>query len=123
MNAPRFFTSHTGELVRHADCATIRPLFARHCVSITNGLELRASLRAGRYAWPGGYTVAYVTNDSGTLCPDCVRAEIHQCIYSLRHNTRDGWRIVGMISAAESDDACTCDHCGREVWAGVESDV
>jgi len=105
-----FFTSHAGELVRYSDCATIRPLFARHSRNIETGLALRASLRAG------GYAVAYITDDGGALCPDCVRANLHQCIYSMRHGTRDGWRIVGMMHAGETDDACTCDHCCREIW-------
>lgn len=119
----RFFTSDAGALVRHADCETVRPLFARHSRDIGTGPELRASLRAGGYAWPGGYALAYIAGDGGTLCPDCVRAELYQCIYSLRHDIRDGWRIAGMISAAESDSECTCDHCGREVWAGMEGEA
>lgn len=119
MIAPRFFTSHTGALVRHADCATVRPLFARHARDIATGAELRASLRAGSHAWPGGYALAYFATDGGTLCPDCVRAELYQCVYSLRHDIRDGWHIAGLMSESETDSACTCDHCGREVWPGA----
>lgn len=120
MNAPRFFTSDAGALVRHADCETVRPLFARHCAIIGTGAELRASLRAGPVAWPGCYPVAYLTADGGTVCPDCVRAELAQCVYSLRHDIRDGWRVAGLVSQAATDNACTCDHCGREIWPGAE---
>lgn len=120
MNAPRFFTSHAGELVRHADCATVRPVFARHFSIIATGAELRATLRAGSHAWPGGYAVAFIMADGGTVCPECVRAELYQCVHSLRHGIADGWRPIALACEAENDSACTCDHCGREVWAGAD---
>jgi hypothetical protein len=28
------------------------------------------------YAWPGGYTVEYLTPDGGVLCADCARSEV-----------------------------------------------
>lgn len=118
MNQSQFFISHDGALVRYSDCATVRPLFARHARNLEAGPELRASLRAGPRTWPGGHAIAYVTADGGMLCPDCVRAEFRQCIYSLRHGCHDGWHIVGTMSAAESDNACACEHCYREIWAG-----
>lgn len=41
--------------------------------------ELRARLYAnvfGAYAWPGGYTVEFITDDGSVLCADCARAEV-----------------------------------------------
>jgi hypothetical protein len=43
-----------------------RPLragFAGHRAVIKNGMDLRATLRAGGAAWPGGYTVVLFTAD------------------------------------------------------------
>ena len=119
-NNPRFFTSDAGALVRYADCETVRPLFACHRPIITTGAELRASLRAGPVTWPGCYALAYIATDGSTVCPDCVRTELYQCIYSLRNDIHDGWCIAGIMSETETDSACTCDHCGREVWPGAD---
>lgn len=113
-----FFITHMGELAKRHDGAVIRPLFARHCRDITTGAELRASLRAGPYVWPGGYALAYVTTDGATLCHACARTEFAQCAYALRHNVRNGWHITGVMSEADTDDTGVCDHCGHEIWPG-----
>lgn len=38
-------------------------------------LEIKRHLRRGRFVWPGGYPLFFITRDGGTLCFDCVRKE------------------------------------------------
>lgn len=80
-------------------------------------------VRRERYAWPGGYALALIMADGGALCPDCVEANFSQISYSHRHGIRDGWKPLGVECEANVDGACTCDHCGREIWAGTGRDA
>jgi hypothetical protein len=38
--------------------------------------ELKSILRAGPYAWPGGYPLYFLTIDGGTLSFAAVQAEV-----------------------------------------------
>jgi hypothetical protein len=95
----------------------LRPLFARHARLIETGAELRAALRAGDYAWPGGYECYFITSDGGVLCFDAVRAELRSVLHSIRHQSNDGWRVVALESTAEADmEDIVCDHTGRVIY-------
>jgi hypothetical protein len=87
-----------------------------HHREIKTGRDLRASLRAGDCTWPGCYPIAYACDDGGTLCPDCVRANLAGILDSIRTNTRDGWRVVGLdVPGIDHDSPTTCDHCNAEI--------
>lgn len=67
----------------------------------------------------GGYALAAVTLDGGTVCERCVtnpRTPIHP-----PDGSGDGWELAGWISSAEVDDPDWCDECGIE-WTGHEED-
>ena len=77
------------------------------------GLEVnRDALPA--YAWPGGYPLAYLCSDGGTLCPACVNREIDNIDDSTRRKLRDGWQLAG-IDVHWEGPALTCDHCGKDI--------
>lgn len=73
--------------------------------------ELGKVLRYGRFAWPGGYEMFYVTNDGGVLCNPCVNKEIKLVLDSVRNDINDGWKVIGYGSDAELDDYTACEHC------------
>lgn len=79
-------------------------------------------VRRDRYTWPGGYALALVTVDGGTLCPECVRENFHAISEESRWigNSGSGWKPAGLVGEAESDSGETCDHCGREIWSAKE---
>ena len=62
------------------------------------------------YAWPGGYPIAYVTDDADTLCAECVNTEpdVHFA------GDNDGWRVVGWSIHYEGP-AEHCAHCNRDI--------
>lgn len=87
---------------------------AFHHSHISSGLQFRESIRAGAYAWPGGYAVAYVCDDGGVLCPQCAKENAPLILRSIRAKARDGWRVVACESVEHHDEdaAMCCDHCG-----------
>lgn len=101
--------------------APLRADYSRHHTRIANTMQLRATLRAGAYAWPGGYRLFLVADDSSPMCFDCVRAEYYQCAYSIRHRISDGWRVVGCMTNDEDDDM-QCAHCNRRIPSNYGSD-
>ena len=57
------FLSESGDLYTDDLSRVVRPALRRTCTDIRTGRELRATLRAGAYAWPGGYTIALICAD------------------------------------------------------------
>ena len=51
----------------------LRANYAIHCGSIKSVADLKATLRAGGFAWPGGYPLYFVTSDGGALSFATVR--------------------------------------------------
>jgi hypothetical protein len=83
---------------------------------IRSTAELRATLRAGQYAWPGGYQLYFVTSDGAALSFEAVRAELQQVLRSISTHANDGWRVVACEVNWEDDDLL-CDHTGKPIPA------
>ena len=97
----------------------LRSNYSQHHRIIESGQDLTASLRAGDYVFPGGYELAYVTNDGQLLCGQCVRDELYQVIYSIRHGINDGWKVIGSDVLYEGGNIC--DHCSKNLDAYGET--
>lgn len=97
----------------------IRVDYSRAHKDIDSTAKLKATLRAGAFAWPGGYRVVYYTSDSALLCTDCVKKHLRSVLWSIRNKCSDGWKVVSCGIEAVSAD-CTneewqshCAHCGE----------
>lgn len=66
------------------------------------------------YAWPGGYAIAYVVDDSELLCSECVNDETNPVHVG---GNADGWRVEGFMTADlhESGEDWTCAHCNKVI--------
>ena len=100
MKAEHLFTGCDGDLydTRQKDWYSKRPLravFKKTFAEITNTRELKATLRAGAFAWPGGYPLYFVTSDGGALSFQTVREELPSVLDSIRENNSDGWQVIG----------------------------
>lgn len=84
--------------------APLRQVYRRHFGEIDTTAQFKASIRAGGYTFPGGYTLAFITTDGGALCFSCARKEARLILDSIRRDIRDGWRVDGMINADEHDE-------------------
>ena len=94
---------------------------AYHHESIDTGLQFRETLRAGPYAWPGGYPLALLADDGESLCFDCAKDNARQIIRSIRDRSRDGWQIVGCFVHWEGEPL-QCAHCGKAIPSAYGSD-
>ena len=88
---------------------------------IGNSLQLRATIRAGDYVWPGGYPLYFIAKDDEALCFDCARSQYYQCAYSIRHKIKDGWRIVACEINYE-DLELYCAHCNKSIPSAYGND-
>jgi hypothetical protein len=71
----------------------LRPIYQHHYRDITNSLELRATLRAGGYTFPGGYELAFICADGGLLCFDCARSE-YKLLGTPANNAKTWKRVI-----------------------------
>lgn len=120
------FASGDGKLydTRDADWAHKRPL--RHHYSgaysqITGLNEVKAALRAGAYAWPGGYPQYFVTRDGGALSFDAVREQLRNVAWDHLNDASTGWRIDHIAINYEDADL-VCDHTGKRIPAAYGDD-
>ena len=81
---------------------------------IDNCQQLKAALRYGQYAWPGGYPLYFLTSDGAALSFDAVRSELAQVLQSIQNRSNDGWRVVGCEINYE-DNELYCDHSGERI--------
>ena len=93
----------------------VRENYSKHHSTIKSVADLKATLRAGEYAWPGAYQLAFVTSDGGVLSFDSVREEFHQVVWSIRNGASDGWRVDSCIIVDDEGDPLYCDHSGEPI--------
>lgn len=101
--------------------APLRPIYSRHYLEIANVHELKATVRAGGFAWPGGYPLFFITSDCAPLCFDCVRSEFLAVSLSVRWKLSDGWRVIGAQVNWEEPDL-RCEHCSKPIESAYGED-
>lgn len=109
-----FFVSHDGDLYDlRRERFPVNPLrkgVSHHHQRINNTHELRATLRAGEFAWPGGYQLVFVTTDGEIASFSGVRENYRIVSESIREDLKDGWGVVGVMILDEcefdSDQYC-----------------
>ena len=76
--------------------------------------DLKTQLRAGEYAWPGGYPLFFIADDGQPLSFDAVRENFRSVIHSMRHQINDGWNVIGCDVNWE-DSSLYCAHTGKRI--------
>lgn len=89
--------------------------------TIRNTAELKATLRAGQYAWPGGYPIHLQTSDGGVLHLSCARESLREILESIKGQANDGWRVDGAFVNWENPNLY-CDHCGDRCESAYAED-
>jgi hypothetical protein len=77
-------------------------------------LSFKQALRAGPYAWPGGYPMFFLCSDGGSLCPKCARENARVIMQAIQLGAHDGWRVVATDINWEDPDL-TCDNCDKPI--------
>lgn len=121
MQSYLFTSSGDGALydTRAADWSRAAPLRANfncHHSRIESAADLKATLRAGAYAWPGGYPLYFVTSDGAALSFESVRKELRSVLWSIKNRVSDGWQVVACETNWE-DSELVCDHSGARIPA------
>lgn len=101
----------------------LRKNYARHHSEIESVADMKATLRAGKFTFPGCYELFFITSDGGALCFDCAKENYHQIADSIRGHHSDGWRVVACDIADLYESGLTCDHCNKtlcEAYADEE---
>ena len=92
----------------------LRENYQRTHGAIESMADLKATLRAGPYAWPGGYPLFFVTRDGADLSFDTVRAELANVAFDLFHGCDTGWHVVACCVNWEDPDLYD-DHSGKRI--------
>ena len=90
----------------------LRSNFSRTHHEMESLADVKATLRAGPYAWPGGYPMYLITSDGGALSFKSAREEFHQIAWDWMNLTASGWKVVGCEINYEDQDL-RCDHSGE----------
>jgi hypothetical protein len=83
--------------------------------------EMKATLREGDYAWPGGYPKFFITSDNAVLSFAAVRSNMREVMRSTFTEARDGWQVEAVAVNWEDGDL-TCDHTGERIPCAYPTD-
>ncbi len=76
--------------------------------------DMKVQLRAGQFAFPGGYPLYFLTSDGEALSFEAVRSQFKQVCQSIKHRYQDGWQVVACDVNWEDGDL-TCAHTGKRI--------
>jgi hypothetical protein len=117
------FASDDGALydTRDPDWSRKAPLRANYRRHFGRGApvtlaDVKAALRAGPYAWPGGYQLFFITRDGAALSFAAVREQFRNVCWDFLEDASTGWRIDGLDINYEDADL-RCDHTGELIPA------
>lgn len=58
--------------------------------------DFRRDMRLGKFAWPGGYPRFFICDDGEAMSFEAAKANRRLILESLRDETNDGWRVMGV---------------------------
>jgi hypothetical protein len=76
--------------------------------------SLKNYIRNGKYAWPGGYPMYFVTNDGEALSFEAVKENYREILSAIKNKDNSGWRVVGIDVNWEDENLCCC-HTGDKI--------
>lgn len=94
----------------------LRANYSKHYTRIKTVAQFKATLRAGPYAWPGGYQLFLLLSDGEALCFTCGNKEARNVISAIQDKRSDGWRCVACDVNYEDHDML-CAHCNKPIPA------
>ena len=110
----RAFKYDTFEGSLYLNDKLLRDNYSKGHSTIKSIADLKATLRHGEHAWPGGYQMYFITRDGGALSFETVRDEFCNCIWDMSHDMDSGWHVVACEINYEDADL-VCDHTGKSI--------
>lgn len=113
---PAHFRVFEGDLFddRKTGFFPLRKRYQYTFARMKNLSQVKATLRGGRYTWPGSYPLFLVTRDGAALCFECAIKEFRQIAWDYLHHASTGWRVEGCEVNYE-DPNLFCDHCSEPI--------
>ena len=93
---------------------SIRPNYRKTHSEITSIADLKATLRAGQYAFPGGYPLYFVCADGGCLSFESVRENLREVIEAIKGKHDPQWQVIACEINYENT-GLVCDHSGKPI--------
>ena len=81
---------------------------------INKSRTLKEHIRHGKYAWPGGYPVYFLTDDGEVLSYDAVKENYRQVLSAVKNNDNNGWKVIAADVNWE-DGFLYCSHTGNKI--------
>ena len=111
----------TGPLIdTRKDFASIRQNYSYHHANIATVADLKATLRAGQYAWPGGYPLYFACADGCCLSFDSVRESLREVIEAIKGKHDPQWQVIAC--RINYEDELYCDHSGKSIESAYGDD-
>ena len=83
--------------------------------------EIKTALRQGRFAWPGGYPLYFVSRQGEAFSFEGVKAEWCQVVQDYLWDRDTGWQIAGVDMNYEDADLY-CAITGDRIEAAYGED-
>lgn len=83
-------------------------------MQITDTHQLNTLLKAGPYAWPGGYPLYFTAGDGEALSFEAVEENLAEVLSSFEEGGDRSWRPVA-IDINWEDDSLYCAHTGKQI--------
>lgn len=99
----------------------LRAVYKRHFATIENFAQLKATLRDGPYAWPGGYPLYFIAADCEAMSFESVRDSLREIAGAYGPHGDRSWRIVACEINYEDNDL-TCAHSGKPIESAYGDD-
>jgi hypothetical protein len=99
----------------------LRENYSRHHTEIKTVADYKATLRAGRFAWPGGYPLYMICHDGESLCFACARKEARNIMPAIYDKDRSGWQVVACDVNYEGNEMF-CAHCNAQIESAYGED-
>lgn len=102
----------------------VRATYSRTPRELKTLTDVKAALRAGPYAWPGGYQMYFITRDGAALSFEAVREQFRNIVYDFLHDVSTGWRVEAVEINYEDGDLF-CAHTNKRIPSAyaVEDDA
>lgn len=84
-----------------------------------NTQTLKAAVRNGPYAWPGGYPLIYIMYDGEVLCHKCIKDNYKLVAKATHDKDKSGWGFQ-CADINWEDNNCYCAHCGNKIDSAYE---
>ena len=106
---------HEGNIYAKGTHELIRQDACKHYRNIETANQLKSSIRAGEYAWPGCYQLFFITSDGASLSFASVKENFCAVLDSVKTECSDGWPVIAITGEHEYDEPVFCDHSGEQI--------